>query len=210
MNEPKHSAPLSQPVHAGSGAIPHARGPREPSFTPTPRTAAVELPPTATLTGPLDFAQFFGRVAPVVVEIGCGAGRTVISMATARPERNYLGLEIAGEFYKELRERAFKRNWPHLKVGRIDAAFLVERYFAASSVDEYHIYFPDPWPKKRHHKRRLFSERFCAQLRRTLKPGCALNFATDHADYYAELLPRLKAELDVREPDQLAPTLAAK
>ncbi|HEY3322002.1 MAG TPA: tRNA (guanosine(46)-N7)-methyltransferase TrmB [Planctomycetota bacterium] len=158
-----------------------------------------ELPPLAELGEPADWRRVYGRLAPLVVEIGCGGGRTIIGMAAAHPDWDCLAIEQAGEYYNILHERAEKRALPNLRVARIDAAYLVNRFFADSCVAQYHIYFPDPWPKKRHHKRRLFKEEFCRDLRRTLAPDGILYFATDHQDYFVELLPLLRATLKVTE-----------
>lgn len=165
---------------------------------PTPRTVEFEPPPVA-IAAPLDWKSIFGRQAPVAIEIGCGGGRTLITLALARPAWDFLGVERAGEYYRTLRERVYKRKLPNLRVARTDAAYLIGRFLAENSVHEYHIYFPDPWPKKRHQKRRMFSESFCADLRRTLVPGGSAFIATDFADYYAEILARVRAVLQVQE-----------
>lgn len=164
----------------------------------TPRQVLLE-PPQTPLSGPADWQAIYGRPGPVTLEIGCGGGRTIIGMALAHPERNFLGVEIAGEYFRMIRDRALKRGISNLRVTRTDAAYLIQEYFPAACVEECHIYFPDPWPKKRHHKRRIFSESFCAQLARTLTPSGTLYAATDHHEYYLELLPRLRAALDVQE-----------
>jgi tRNA (guanine-N7-)-methyltransferase len=160
--------------------------------------ALCELP-LAALGETHNWAAVFGRKAPLAVEIGCGGGRTLIGMAAIRPDWDFLGVERAGEYYRILLDRAGKRALPNLRITRTEAAYLLARFFPTACVSEYHIYFPDPWPKKRHHKRRLFSDSFCQELRRTLIPGGVLNFATDHQDYYTELLPRLRATLKVEE-----------
>jgi tRNA (guanine-N7-)-methyltransferase len=167
----------------------------------TAEMAPCELP-FPTMGSPADFAAIFGRSAPLVVEIGCGGGRTILGMAAAHPEWNCMGIERAGEYYRILRARAIKRELPNFRIGRTDAAYLLERYFADNSVFQYHIYFPDPWPKKRHHKRRLFSEAFCANLRRTLQPGGTLFVASDHKEYFDDFLPRLKAVLPMQDHPQ--------
>jgi tRNA (guanine-N7-)-methyltransferase len=113
-----------------------------------------------------------------------------------------MGIEQAGEYFKVLRERAGKRAMPNLRISRLDAAYLINRFFPADCVAQYHIYFPDPWPKKKHRKRRLFSESFCADLRRTLAPDGVLFAATDHAEYYSEMLPRLRSVLAIEEHPQ--------
>ncbi len=164
-------------------------------------TATFELHPSQ-LAAPLDFSALFGRTAPLVVEVGCGGGRTLIGMALARPERNYLGIECAGDYYKVLLARVAKRALPNMRVSRADAAYLVQRYFGGKSVQEYHIYFPDPWPKKRHRKRRLFSAQFCADLQRTLAGDGILYAASDFQEYYEELRTALQAVFAVQEHPQ--------
>jgi tRNA (guanine-N7-)-methyltransferase len=157
-----------------------------------------ELTP-GQLSVPVDWARVFGRAAPVVVEIGCGGGRFIISQAEAHPEWDFVAIERAHDYFKLLKQRAVKRRLANLRVLRTDGGDLVTSCFADRSVTTCHVYFPDPWPKKRHHKRRLFTDSFCAHLRRTLAPGGTLCFATDHEDYFAEILPRLRAVLEVSE-----------
>lgn len=148
---------------------------------------------------PLSGEAVFGRRGPLVVEIGCGGGRFLIRQAELNPASNFLGLERAGEFFRLLKERVAKRRLPNMRVCRNDAADLLGTCLGEASVAVYHLYFPDPWPKKRHRKRRLLSPEFCAHLRRTLAPGGTLYFATDHAGYLEEALPNLRAALDVTE-----------
>ena len=172
-------------------------------FTPhspfsTPRQVELE-PPPMPLSAPADWQKIYGRSAPLLVEIGCGGGRTIINMALAHPEWNFLGIERTGEYYRIVRARVLRRKVANLRVTRTDAAYLMQSFFPDACVREYHIYFPDPWPKKRHHKRRLFTETFCAELKRTLAPGGVLYAATDYLDYYQEILPRLGAVLAVKE-----------
>ena len=155
--------------------------------------------PLDTLPEPVDWAAVYGRAVPLVVEIGCGGGRTIMALAVQRPDANCMGIERCGEYYRLMRDRAKRKKLSNFRCGRIDAAFLIKRFFSDSSVREYHIYFPDPWPKKRHLKRRLFNAEFCADLKRTLEPGGTLFFATDHKDYYAEILPLLRGFFNVAE-----------
>ena len=149
-----------------------------------------------------DWTEIYGRPGPLIVEIGCGGGRTLINMALAQPKKNFLGIEQAGDYYKILRGRATRRRISNLRIARTDAAYLIKRFLPESIVHEYHIYFPDPWPKRRHRKRRLFTPGFCADLHRTLIPGGLLFMATDFHEYYLELLPQLKAVLQVQEHSQ--------
>ncbi len=151
---------------------------------------------------PEEWSKIFPRSAPVIVEIGCGGGRYIISQAEQHPENNYLAIERANEFFQILKERTAKRKLANLRVCRTDAGFWVMHGFPNQSVSQYHIYFPDPWPKKRHHKRRIFSNAFCEALNRTLKPDGILNFATDHAGYLEEILPVLRANLNITDHPQ--------
>lgn len=169
-----------------------------------PFAADAALPPWEpelaldTLSTPADWSAVFERTAPLVMEIGCGGGRTIMGMAAAHPEWNCIAVERAGEYFRLMRARAIKRRMPNLRISRTDAAYLVNRFVADRSIAEYHIYFSDPWPKKKHRKRRLFQEAFCADIARTLAADGVLYVASDHHDYYHEdILPRLQAVLDV-------------
>jgi len=171
--------------------------------TPTPAPASPSLPTpvdrellAAQLPTPIDWPAIFGRQAPLVVELGCGSGRFIIGQAEAHPELDFVAVERAGEYFQLLKERVGKRPLPNMRVLKTDATTLVAR-FPAACVQTYHIYFPDPWPKKRHHKRRLIQPAFCAQLKRTLAHDGRLFFATDHAAYCTEAVPRLEAEFAV-------------
>ena len=155
--------------------------------------------PLDVLPAPADWAAIYNRSAPLVMEIGCGGGRTIMSMAVAHPEWNCMGIERCGEYYRLMRDRAGRKQLANFRCGRIDAAYLIKRYFTDASVQQYHIYFPDPWPKKKHLKRRLFNSAFCTDLKRTLEPSGTLFFATDHKDYYSEILPLLSSFFAVTE-----------
>lgn len=158
---------------------------------------------------PADWSKTFGRTAPLVVEIGCGGGRFIIGQAEAHPEWNFAAIERAGEYFRILKQRVVRRRLANMCVLRTDAADLIASCFPDECVATYHVYFPDPWPKKRHHKRRIFTADSCRHLRRTLARGGTLYFATDHADYYAVVAPLLREVLEVREhagPWQDAPT----
>ncbi len=164
-------------------------------------THAWELP-LDVLPVPADWTTVYGRSAPLVVEIGCGGGRTIMSMATAHPEWNCMGIERCGEYYRMMRDRAERKQLPNFRCGRIDAAYLIKQYFTDASVQQYHIYFPDPWPKKKHLKRRLFNASFCTELKRTMEASGTFYFATDHKDYYSAILPLLREYFNVTEhPD---------
>lgn len=157
---------------------------------------------------PANWSKVFSRSSPFEVEIGSGGGRYLIARAEAHPERDFLAIETDGEYFHIMKERVAKRRLSNLRVCRNDATDLLASVFPAACVDVYHIYFPDPWPKKRHFKRRIFTAAFCVHLRRTLKPQGVLYLATDYRDYLQEILPVLAAELEVSahaEPWEDAP-----
>ncbi|MFI5936606.1 tRNA (guanosine(46)-N7)-methyltransferase TrmB [Actinoplanes sp. NPDC051494] len=131
---------------------------------------------------PLDLAELFGRDAPTVLEIGFGMGETTAVMAAGDLERNYLGVEVHTPGIANLLALAGARGLTNLRVAHGDAMELVRR-LAPGSLDAVHSFFPDPWPKARHHKRRLIQPSHVALLRERLRVGGTLHCATDWADY---------------------------
>ncbi len=136
------------------------------------------------LEGVLDFAVLWGRSVPVHIEIGSGKGTFLVNQAAAHPDTDFLGIERANKFYKYAVDRIGRRGLANVKLIRTDAAVFLPEHIADSSVDCFHIYFPDPWPKKRHHKRRFICQKNTTELLRCLKPGGVINIATDHAEYF--------------------------
>ena len=137
--------------------------------------------PPATL--PLDFARVFGRSAPLTLEIGFGNGATLARLAATNPTRNYLGIEVHRPGIGHLLLAAEAANLANLRIIGHDAVEVLTQAVAADSVDEMLIQFPDPWPKKRHHKRRLIQPAFALLATGRLRPGGALRLATDWEEY---------------------------
>jgi tRNA (guanine-N7-)-methyltransferase len=127
--------------------------------------------------------RLFGRHAPLEIEIGAGRGDFIIERAAAMPERDFLAVELAGAVAQLMAVRAGRRGLANLRVVRMDARPLANLMLAESCVAAYHIYFPDPWPKERHLKHRLFTPYFAASIGRNLADGAPLFVATDVADY---------------------------
>ena len=142
----------------------------------------------------LDAAQVFGRRAPVVLEIGCGMGETSAAIAAAQPQTDFVGVEVHGPGVGALLNRIEAAKLANLRVIQHDAVEVVDAMIAERSLAGIHVYFPDPWPKKRHHKRRLLKPAFVHALARRLAPGGYLHVATDWAPYAEEILMALGSE----------------
>ena len=139
------------------------------------------------IVGRIDFTQIFGRPGPVHIEIGSGKGTFLVHEAQAQPQVNFLGIEWTRRFYLHAVDRIGRWGLTHVRIIRTDAAVFLAESVPTESVDGFHIYFPDPWPKKRHHKRRLIQESNLATLIRCLKPGGDIRLATDHVEYFEQM-----------------------
>ena len=144
--------------------------------------------------GPIDFTALFGRHAPVVLEIGFGMGHTTAQIAMARPEDDFLGIEVytpgVGSLLRTIRDH----DIGNLRIIQQDAVEVLRDRIAINSLAGVHIYFPDPWPKLRHHKRRLIQPAFVAALCTRIAPGGYLHCATDWQPYADQMLEVLQAE----------------
>jgi tRNA (guanine-N7-)-methyltransferase len=143
---------------------------------------------------PLDLERAFGRAAPKVLEIGFGMGETTAQIAAAHPETDYLGVEVHTPGVGSLLNRIDTLGLRNVRVIQGDAVDVVERMLPPVSLDGVHIFFPDPWPKKRHHKRRLIQPPFAACLAERMKSGAYLHVATDWEDYALQILEVLSGE----------------
>lgn len=174
---------------------------REGRLTPG-QSKALELhwprygiePPAAAL----DLAVVFGRTAPVVVEIGFGNGDHLLARAQAEPERDFLGIEVHRPGVGRLLHHAAAASVGNLKVACADAVEVIRDWLAPASLSEIQILFPDPWHKKRHHKRRLVQPAFAALLASRLAPGGRLHLATDWANYAEQMRDVLNADPALR------------
>jgi len=141
---------------------------------------------------PFDPRDAFGRRAPLEVEIGSGKARFLVASARACPAHDFLGIERSLSYYRLCRERVDRAALPNARVVRADGRMFVETALAPAGVRAFHIYFPDPWPKKKQKKRRLLDGVFLELLASRLEPGGTLRIATDHPDYGAQLGPLLE------------------
>jgi tRNA (guanine-N7-)-methyltransferase len=143
---------------------------------------------------PLDLEQAFGRRAPKILEIGFGMGETTAAIAAAHPECDYLGIEVHTPGVGALLRHIESLGLTNVRVIQHDAVEVVDRMIASGTLDGVHVFFPDPWPKKRHHKRRLLQPEFVHLLATRMKSGASLHAATDWEDYATQMLEVLSAE----------------
>lgn len=160
-------------------------------LTPSQARALEELWPRFGIdppAGPLDLEATFGRLAPRTLEIGFGNGDNLAELAARHPERDYLGVEVHDPGVGHLLLRIEREGLANIRIVRHDAVEVVTGWLPPDSIDEALIFFPDPWHKKRHHKRRLVQSEFLAQLARVMPPGARLHLATDWAPYAEQML----------------------
>jgi tRNA (guanine-N7-)-methyltransferase len=142
----------------------------------------------------LGLEEVFGRRAPKILEIGFGMGETTAAIARAHPGIDYLGIEVHTPGIGALLRRVEALGLTNVRVIQHDAVEVIDRMIAPGALDGVHVFFPDPWPKKRHHKRRLLQPEFVHLLATRMKPGAYLHAATDWEDYATQMLEVLSAE----------------
>jgi tRNA (guanine-N7-)-methyltransferase len=150
--------------------------PDSPAFAPAP---------------PIDWSALFGNDRPVEIEVGSGKGLFLLTQGPARPDTNFLGIEIERKYTLLTATRIARRQLPNVKLACTDARWFMKERVAEASVSALHVYFPDPWWKTRHRKRKLFTRDFSERCVRVLQYLGRLHFATDVADYFAETLEML-------------------
>jgi tRNA (guanine-N7-)-methyltransferase len=170
---------------------------RQGRTTPSQQRALKELYPRYGIEFSerrLDFGALFGRGAPVVLEIGSGMGETTAAIAEAQPQTDFLAVEVHGPGVGSLLSRIAAARLSNLRIIRHDAVEVLEKMIPDAALAGIHLFFPDPWPKKRHHKRRLVQPEFAALMARKLARGGYLHAATDWADYAQHMAAVLGAE----------------
>ncbi|QKV77186.1 tRNA (guanosine(46)-N7)-methyltransferase TrmB [Amycolatopsis sp. Hca4] len=144
--------------------------------------------------GPIDFTAWFGREAPVMLEIGSGMGETTSQLAAAAPELNYVAAEVYDPGLGQLMLRAENLGVKNLRLLHGDAVVLLTEHVEPDSLHGVRLFFPDPWPKKKHHKRRIVSPSFAALVASRLAPGGTFHMATDWENYAEQMLEVCSAE----------------
>jgi tRNA (guanine-N7-)-methyltransferase len=145
-------------------------------------------------TQPADWAAHFGKDAPLVLEIGFGMGQATAQIAQAQPETNFIGVEVHPPGVGALLQRIESLGLTNLRILQHDAVEVLEQMVSPGSLAGIHVYFPDPWHKKRHHKRRLIQPPLVQLLAERLQPGGYLHCATDWQPYAEQMLAVLQAE----------------
>ena len=135
-----------------------------------------------------DFFNLFGNSNPVIVEIGFGMGKATAEIAAANPNKNYLGIEVYRAGIGKLLWEIHQCNLSNIRIIEHDAADVIEKMIPADSVAAFHLFFPDPWPKKKHHKRRLVQKSFSQLLASRLKTGGYIYFVSDWEHYADQAL----------------------
>jgi len=193
--------PLEPPAVEGGRAPRHAGVRsyvlRAGRIGPGQQRALAELGPRFVLPfrdTPLDFEATFGRRAPVVLEIGFGMGDATAQIAAALPGTDFIGVEVHAPGVGALLKRIGEQQLGNLRLVQHDAVEVLQHMIAPASLAGVHVYFPDPWPKKRHHKRRLIHSGFTALLASRLAAGGYLHCATDWQPYAEQMLEVLSAE----------------
>jgi tRNA (guanine-N7-)-methyltransferase len=144
----------------------------------------IELIPE-TYLAPLDLLAIFGHAAPLHVDLGCGAGDFLCELARKYPQRNFLGVDkMAGRVAKASRKAAALEN---VRVLNVESSYAVRYLLPEASVETFYLLFPDPWPKRRHHRRRIVSDQFLDSIERALEPAGLLHIATDQGDYFQQI-----------------------
>ncbi len=170
---------------------------RQGRTTPAQRRALDELLPALGLAYRPEILQpraVFGREAPLVLEIGSGMGETTAQIAAEQPGTDFIAVEVHGPGVGSLLKRIAEQRLANLRLIRHDAAEVLEHMIADGALAGLHLFFPDPWPKKRHHKRRLVQPAFAALAARKLAPGGYLHAATDWPEYAEQMARVFDAE----------------
>jgi tRNA (guanine-N7-)-methyltransferase len=152
----------------------------------------MSIDPRVTGFHPLDFPALFGNTNPVVVEIGSGKGRFLVTTARERPDVNLVGIEKSLHYHRVIVDRIARAGLENIRAINHDAFPVLSRMIPAASVDEIHIYFPDPWPRPRERKRRMVRDEVLEEIRRVLRPGGNGIYVTDHKEYFEKAAPLIE------------------
>lgn len=161
--------------------------------------AELTLNPRESGLSPLDLQAWFGNANPVILEIGSGKGRFLLSTAMERPDVNVIGIEKSLHYHRVIRDRFLKRDLRNVRLVNHDAFVVLQKMIPDASLAEVHVYFPDPWPRKRERKRRIIRPEVLAEFRRVLVDGGMGIYVTDHQEYFESAAPLVEAAFERTE-----------
>ena len=163
----------------------------------------------ASIIDRLDEQTLFAQKQPLEVEIGAGDGSFLANYAAANPRHNFIGIERLLGRLRKIDRKGRRAGLQNLALLRIEAAYFIEYLLPSNAVQAIHIYFPDPWPKKKHRRHRLIAARFPEIARQVLVPDGTVYLRTDDADYFAQMQEVFASALDSFDPIATPPELAA-
>jgi len=172
-----------------------------------PQNLNIEL---HSILEPLNLASFFPFPQPLEIELGCGDASFLLNYAKAHPERNFIGVERLGGRIRKLDRKGRRAGLTNLRGVRIESGYFLEYLVPPKSATALHIYFPDPWPKRKHLKNRFINERFPEIAKRVLQPGGIVYLRTDHADYFEQMQSVFAGAINFRPietPEELSAIL---
>lgn len=161
------------------------------------------------LRPPFRADHYFGTESPVEIEVGSGKGLFLCSAAGDHPDRSFLGIEIAGKYARFVASKLARQRQTNARIIHGDAQIFLREFVAGDSVAAVHVYFPDPWWKKRHRKRRIMNEAFVSQVERVLRPGGRFHFWTDVEEYFQLALGTTAEATDLSGPQDVVERQAA-
>ncbi|QHI68566.1 tRNA (guanosine(46)-N7)-methyltransferase TrmB [Tichowtungia aerotolerans] len=154
-----------------------------------------------------DFRDYFDHPEhPFHIDLGCGMGRFLLARSGKFPETNFLGIDRLLKRIKKIDKKAQRLGRENIRLFRVDGYYATTFLIAPQSVDAYYVFYPDPWPKEKHHHNRLFNEPFMDAVARTLKPGGIIHTASDHLPYFEEIYALLKNDDRFEETDTFYPS----
>lgn len=155
---------------------------------------------------PIDFRKSFSHPErPFEVDLGCGKGRFLLARSGKCPDVNYLGIDRMLNRIRKIDSKAQRLSRENVRLMRIDGYYATTFLLPPKSVDTYYVFYPDPWPKEKHHHNRLFNEPFMDAIARTLKPGGLIHAASDHLPYFDEIYALLKNDNRFEQTDTFVP-----
>src|SRR5437762_13437259 len=183
-------------MKAETGLREPAGGERNPSLAGASRVGPrpTLIHPLASITEPLEPAALFAQAQPLEVELGSGDGSFAVGYAQLHPERNFLAVERLLGRLRKVDRKGLRADLANLRLVRIESSYLLEYLLPRESAFALHVYFPDPWPKRKHRKNRLINARFAELAHRVLMPGGRVYLRTDDEDYFAQMAAVFAAE----------------